>query len=37
MERFKMTDKSTACANFLMDFREGKLGLLTFDDMKDLK
>lgn len=33
MERFKMNDRSTAVDAFLRDFREGKLGRITLDDL----
>ena len=32
MERFKMTERATAYDAFLRDFRDGKLGNITFDD-----
>jgi ribosome biogenesis GTPase A len=34
MNRYKMVDRKVACDAFLRDFREGKLGNITLDDIK---
>jgi hypothetical protein len=33
MERFKLTERATALDAFLRDFRDGKLGSITLDDL----
>jgi ribosome biogenesis GTPase A len=34
MNRMKILDRNTACSVFLRDFRDGKLGELTFDELE---
>jgi len=34
MERFKMTERATAYDAFLRDFRDGRLGSITLDELK---